>query len=139
MSEQAKRPLPNLQEPETTEFWAATANSEFNIQVCNNCQTVTWYPRTHCANCTDGDLVPRTVSGRGEVYSYSIVRQSYHPFFRNLVPYVVAWVDLEEGVRYLTNVIGCPVEDVHVGMAVEISWETHEGVKLPLVTPVGST
>ena len=135
MSETAKRPLPNIKEADTTDFWAATKNQEFNIQVCANCGQITWYPRAHCAHCTDGDLQTKVVTGHGEVYSYSIVRQSYHPFFRNLVPYVVAWVDLAEGVRYLTNVVECAPEDVHVGMPVSIHWEAHEELKLPMVKP----
>ncbi|MGK0224595.1 MAG: putative OB-fold protein, partial [Limisphaerales bacterium] len=83
--------------------------------------------------CLDGELEWQLASGLGEVYSYSIVRQSYHPFFRNLVPYVVAWVDLAEGPRLLTNVVECEVDAVSVGMPVEITWETHEEVSIPLV------
>ena len=68
----------------------------------------------------------------GTVYTYSIIRQSYHPFFRNLIPYVVAWIDLDEGPRLLSNVIDTDWQAVHIGMRVQISWETHEGVNLPL-------
>ena len=73
----------------------------------------------------------------GEIYSYSVIRQSYHPFFRNQVPYVVAYVDLDEGPRFLTNMIGIenPDEDVHVGQRVQLVWEEHETLNIPLVQP----
>ena len=58
-----------------------------------------WYPRALPTACAESDLELCTSNGRGTIYSYSVVRQSYHPFFRNLVPYAVAYVDLDEGFR----------------------------------------
>ena len=130
------RPLPVLKEADTAEFWQATAKHEFRFQVCANCGTVVWHPRAHCTGCLDGELEWQASQGRGTVYSFSIVRQSYHPFFRNLVPYVVAWIDLDEGPRFLTNVVDCDVETVSIGMAVQLKWEDHGEVSLPLVAPV---
>ncbi len=136
--QQPKRPLPDINEPDTREFWQATANREFRYQQCANCGTVVWHPRAHCTGCTNGDLQWQTASGLGNVYSFSVVRQSYHPFFRNLVPYVVAYVDLDEGPRFLTNVVGVadPGEDVHIGQRVRVVWEAHDEFNIPLVEPV---
>ena len=100
------RPLPRADEPDTAPFWAGTKVKEFRYQACRNCGTVVWHPRAHCTGCLDGDLEWRVSKGRGAVYSFSVVRQSYHPFFRGQVPYAVAYVDLDEGPRFLTNVVG---------------------------------
>lgn len=130
------RPLPNLDELDTAPFWAATREHEFRFQVCASCGTVVWHPRRHCTGCVDGSLEWHVSQGEGTIYSFSIVRQSYHPFFRNKVPYVVALVDLDEGPRFLTNVIvDDPEGDVHIGQRVAISWEDHETLAIPLVTP----
>jgi len=134
------RPLPGLHELDTAPFWRATKNKEFRYQQCAGCGTVVWHPRAHCTGCVDGDLQWLVSDGIGTIYSYSVVRQSYHPFFRGQVPYAVALVDLDEGPRFLTNVVGVddPLADVHIGQRVELAWEEHEEVCIPLVKPVSS-
>ncbi len=137
MSDKPTRPLPNLKEGDTATFWQATAEHEFRFQQCERCGTVVWHPRRHCTGCVDGALIWRESAGNGAIYSFSVVRQSYHPFFRNQVPYVVALVDLDEGPRFLTNVIG--IDDpaaVHIGQRVTLAWEDHEDVSIPLVRPL---
>ena len=132
------RPLPNPQEFDTKEFWAATKEKALKYQQCNNCDTVVFYPRRHCTGCTSTDLQWKTASGKGTVYTFSVVRQSYHPFFRNRVPYAVAWIDLDEGPRLLSNVVGVedPLNEVKIGMQVEVEWEEHEELNIPLFKPV---
>jgi uncharacterized OB-fold protein len=131
------RPLPRLTELDTAPFWQGTREKEFRYQQCSQCGTVVWHPRAHCTGCVQGDLQWHVSAGKGTVYSFSVVRQSYHPFFRNLVPYAVAYIDLAEGPRFLTNVIGVddPLTDVHIGQAVELVWEEHEELAIPLVQP----
>lgn len=141
MSEQRKaptRPLPNTSDLDTMEFWAATRDKILQYQQCDTCQKIVFYPRQHCTGCTAGKLMWHQASGRGVIYSYSVVRQSYHPFFRNLVPYAVAWIDLEEGPRMLSNVTGVqdPVNDISIGQAVELVWEEHDELNIPLFRPV---
>lgn len=141
MAEQKKtptRPLPKTNELDTREFWLATRNKEFKYQQCSSCGTVVFYPRKHYLGCASGELEWKTASGRATVYSYSVVRQSYHPFFRNLVPYAVAWIDLEEGPRILSNVIGVddPSTDVYIGQSVQLEWEEHDELCIPLFRPV---
>jgi uncharacterized OB-fold protein len=131
------RPLPDPDEHDTGDFWRATADGELRYQQCEGCGTIVFPPRRHCTGCVDGTLAWRVASGRGTVYSFSVVRQSYHPFFRGKVPYVVAWIDLEEGPRLLSNVVDVadPAQDVRIGMAVELTWEVHEAVRIPLFRP----
>lgn len=131
------RPLPDLTEEDTRAFWAATSGHRFIYGQCDACGTVVFYPRAHCTGCTNGRLVEKTCSGNGTIYSYSVVRQSYHPFFRTKAPYVVAWIDLDEGPRFLSNVIDAGEPSLGlIGRRVEISWEDHEGVSIPLFRPV---
>jgi hypothetical protein len=132
------RPLPRADEFDTREFWEGTKQREFRYQQCNNCDEVVFYPRRHCTACTSGELIWKVSTGKGTVYTFSVVRQSYHPFFRSKVPYAVAWVDLEEGPRILSNIVGIddPLSDVSIGMAVQVEWEEHEKVNIPLFKPI---
>ncbi len=130
------RPLPNLSELDTAEFWRGTQANEFRYQQCANCDTIVWHPRAHCTGCVNGDLEWRVSAGAGVVYTFSVVRQSYHPFFRSQVPYIVALVDLDEGPRFLTNITGTTPEEMDVGMRVQIVWEEHEEVHIPLAKPM---
>ena len=131
----ATRPLPRLDEPDTAGFWAGTQDKELRYQKCDDCGTVIWHPRAHCTGCLGGSLSTHVASGKGTVYTYSIVRQSYHPFFRDQVPYAIAWVDLEEGPRLLSNVVGIDADQVRCDMPVEVQWEEHEGCSIPLFRP----
>lgn len=133
-----KRPLPNLKEYDTREFWRATKQGELRYQKCDDCKTIVFYPRRHCTGCLGNNLSWHTASGKGTVYSYSVIRQSYHPFFRNEIPYTVAWIDLDEGPRLLSNIVGVddPLNDVSIGQRVEVEWEEHEDVSIPLFKPI---
>lgn len=131
------RPLPNTNELDTQAFWTATRNKEFRYQQCDSCNRIVFYPRGHCTGCTSGSLSWKVSLGIGTVYTYSVVRQSYHPFFRSRVPYAVAWIDLDEGPRILSNIIDVedPLNDVQIGMKVELAWEEHGEVNIPLFKP----
>jgi len=133
------RPLPRTDELDTQSFWAATKNKQFKYQQCDQCNTIVFYPRNHCTGCTSGNLSWKVSTGAGTVYTYSVVRQSYHPFFRGKVPYVVAWIDLDEGPRVLSNIVNVQdlSRDVRIGMKVELVWEEHEGLNIPLFKPAG--
>ena len=130
------RPLPNLRDLDTQAFWRATKDQRLTYQQCADCGTVVFYPRRRCTGCLSANLAWKESAGEGTVYTYSIVRQSYHPFFRGMAPYAVAWIDLGEGPRLVSNVVG--VEDpssVHIGMRVKIRWEEHEALCVPLFEP----
>ncbi len=129
-----RRPLPNLKELDTQPFWQATKDGELRYQRCDECGTVVFYPRAHCTGCLSRALTWHTASGRGTVYTFSVVRKAEHPFFRTLVPYAVAWIDLDEGPRILSNIVGIddPATDIEVGARVIVEWEVHDELALPL-------
>ena len=130
------RPLPNLHDLDTQAFWLATKEKRLIYQQCADCGAVVFYPRRRCSSCLSANLEWKESAGEGMVYTYSIVRQSYHPFFRSMAPYAVAWVDLDEGPRLVSNVVG--LEDpsgVRIGMRVKVRWEEHEGLCVPLFEP----
>ena len=131
------RPLPNAKEADTAPFWAATKEGELRFQRCENCDTVVFYPRHHCTNCLGRNLSWHVSKGEGTVYTYSVIRQSYHPFFRSKVPFAVAWIDLDEGPRILSNLTGVedPTTDVSIGQRVTVDWEAHEELSIPLFRP----
>ena len=132
------RPLPSLKELDTQPFWAATAEEKLTYTVCRDCGAVVFYPRAHCTSCGSHNLAWRESAGFGEVYTFSVVRQSYHPFFRTVAPYAVAWIDLDEGPRLLSNVIDVDVDALTIGQRVQVHWEHHEGLAIPLFRPTTS-
>ena len=85
-----RRPLPAFPEPDTEPFWTATAEHRLTYQVCLACGQVVFHPRRHCTGCTSGRLEWRACAGAGTVYTYTVIRQNGHPFFRAAIPYVVA-------------------------------------------------
>jgi len=125
------RPLP-LPDQDTEVFWGGAKNGKLMIQRCAACERTQFYPRFFCTACA-GDVEWIEASGRGSVYTHTIVRQNATPPFDTLVPYVLAMIDLEEGVRMMGNVVGVPVDDVGIGMAVEVDFvrETDE-IWLPM-------
>ncbi len=131
-----RRPLPRLDEPDTQPFWEATKQHELRYQVCDDCSSVVFFPRRHCPHCMGFRLSWRTSAGEGTVYTFTIIRQIGHPAFRPLVPYVVAWIDLDEGFRMVSNVVGVDAEQVRIGQRVRVTWEDQEGgIALPVFTP----
>ncbi len=134
-----QRPLPRFPEPDTEPFWEATKRHELTYQVCNSSGEVVFYPRRYCLECGGDDLSWRTSKGEGTVYTYSVVMQSRHPAFADIGPYAVAYVDLDEGFRIMTNIVGIdnPVTDITCGMRVKVRWEDQgEGeVSLPMFEP----
>ncbi|SRR6266567_3947278 len=125
---------------ETEEYWRAAADGRLLIKECRTCGRPFFHPRTYCPRCWSADTIWREASGKGTVYTFTVVYQNDLPPFRDRVPYVVAIVELEEGVRMTSNVEGCPVEEVRCGMAVKVAFrEEHrdeDSVALPVFVPV---
>ena len=138
MTEPLPTPVPDVT-PETEAFWAATAEGTLLLPHCTRCDTVIWYPRSFCPACGSLEVTWLPASGRGTVYSFTIVRRSAPPYDR-AAPYVVAYVELDEGPRILTNVVECEPERVDVGMAVEVVFhDTGEGRALYRFRPASSS
>ncbi len=113
-----QKPLPEPS-PVTEPFWQGLRKREVRIQRCEQCQRYVFYPRTLCPYCLSETLEWVRASGKGRVYSYTIVRRAMHPAFQAEVPYVFAIIELEEGVRLASNVINCRPEDLRVDMPVK--------------------
>ena len=92
------------------------------IQRCTTCGNRQLYPRDRCLVCR-GAVEWVEASGRGTVYSFTVIRQNYSRPFRDWIPYVVALVDLEEGPRVMTNIVGCEPDLVRIGMPVRAQFE----------------
>ncbi len=126
-------PVPD---PISEPYWSATTRGELLIQYCAACDRFDFYPRPFCRHCA-GELTWRAASGRGTIYSFTIVRQSRTPPFDQLVPYVVALVDLDEGPRMMTNIVDCDAHSVGIGQRVVVDFaDEFEGVSLPFFRPM---
>ncbi|MGB7950586.1 MAG: OB-fold domain-containing protein, partial [Candidatus Binatia bacterium] len=102
-----------------------------------------WTPRPLCNECGSARVEWTAMSGKGEVYSFAVIRQvvgrAASKAFEPDVPYVVAWVDLAEGPRMISNIIRCPIEDVQMGMQVSVVFEQQSPeIWLPKFRPAAS-
>ncbi len=122
---------------ESRPFWEGCRRHELVLQRCAACGTIRHRPRALCPACLSGEIEWIRASGRGTVYSYTVTHQNQAPAFRQAVPYVLAYVELEEGVRMLTNVVGCDPGEVRVGMAVRVEFVDLDGERaIPRFRPV---
>lgn len=117
MAERRLQPPP--QNPESEPFYQAAAEGRFMIRRCNACGRAHWYPRALCPFCW-GDTAWEEASGRGTVYSYSVMRRTDPPFS-------IAYVTLAEGPTMLTSLVQCDLDALSIGMAVELVWQPTEG------------
>lgn len=134
------KPLPTIT-TEAKPFWDAAAQQKLIIQRCNECRAWVWTPRPSCNECGSEKVEWKPMSGNGEVYSFTVIRQvvgrAASKAFEPDIPYVIAWVDLDEGPRLISNIIDCPVENVKLGMKVSVQFEkASEKVWLPKFKPV---
>jgi uncharacterized OB-fold protein len=122
---------------ESEPFWTAAREGRFLIMRCRACDEPYFYPRRYCPRCWSDETEWREASGRGTVYTYSIVRQNPAPPFRDWCPYAVVLVDLEEGVRVMANWDrSVALKQLAVGAPVRIVFEQINGeISLPRVRP----
>ncbi len=130
------RLLPRL-DPDNTFFWTSGADGRLRFLRCPSCRTFVHPPAPRCPTCLDDGLAPEAVSGRAVVASYTV---NHHQWIPGSEPYVVAWVSIVEqpDVRLTTNLVGLEPEELRIGMEVEVQFEEHEGVFLPLFGPPGA-
>ena len=107
----------------TAPYWDAARRGEFVLQRCDACGQRPFPPRAHCPGCGAASLTWATVTGRGTVHSYTVAHRAPHPAFATQLPLIVAIVELEEGARLVTNLVGCEPTGISVGMAVEVCFE----------------
>jgi uncharacterized OB-fold protein len=131
-------PLP-VPTPETRPFWEAARRHELQIQACRACGTYLFFPRALCPRCFAADLEWRRVSGRGTLHTFTIVERGQRGF-PLATPYVLAVVELAEGPRMMTNLVGIEPDPakIRIGMPVEVVFDdvTPE-VTLPRFRPAG--
>jgi len=114
------KPLPKPTET-SRPFWDAAKQHRLQLQQCGGCKAFIYYPRDRCPHCLSDQLEWRPVSGKGKVYSYTTVRRASTRSFSDK-PYVLAIVELDEGVRLTTN-IEAPPESVKIGMPVTVFFD----------------
>jgi uncharacterized protein len=116
------RPAP-IPDAESAPFWAGTLEGRLLVQECSMCGRRQLYGRSLCTNCHSSALSWVEASGRGTVYSRTIIRQNPNRSFKHMIPFVVALVDLDEGPRLMTNIVGAPPDDVEIGARVRVKFE----------------
>lgn len=121
MSEYLK-PLPHPTEL-TQPFWDGVRAEKLLIQKCSSCGLLRHTPKLWCPECLSDDYTWAQMSGNGEVYSYTIMHRAPATSFQTEIPYAVALVELDEGVKMISNLISCPIEDVKIGMPVKVTYE----------------
>ncbi|MCM3740037.1 Zn-ribbon domain-containing OB-fold protein [Oceanobacillus luteolus] len=90
---------------ESKPFWEGLNNDELLIQQCRSCHKNIFYPRSFCPNCFSEEIQWKKASGKGKIYSYTVVHHAFGPF-KEETPFIVGIVELDEGVRMLTRIIG---------------------------------
>ena len=131
------QPIPRPQPvptPETLHYWEGTARGELRLQRCRGCQSTYFPPQPFCPACASDDVEIVRASGRGLLYSYVITERAAPGF---TAPYVIAVVELEEGPRLLTNIVGIDPdpEVLPLDLPVEVVFETVGEIALPMFRP----
>jgi uncharacterized OB-fold protein len=117
-----KKPVPIVNQW-AQPFWDAANEKRLSIQKCKDCEKHIFYPRIGCPHCFSENVEWVEASGKGTVYSFTVVESNSPSAFINDIPYVVAVVKLEEGVQMLSNVVGCDPSEVSCDMPVEVTFE----------------
>jgi uncharacterized protein len=119
-------PVPN---PETQAFWDAAAKGQLLIKKCLACGELHYYPRSNCPFCFSDRTEWLAASGKGTIYSYSVMR-------RAPVPYAIAYVALAEGPVMLTNIVDCEFDKIAIGQAVKLVYKPSDGgPPVPMFAP----
>jgi uncharacterized protein len=103
---------------ETAPYWAALSEGRLDVPVCDACGHHIWYPRSWCPVCQHDTVTWTTLSGRGIVYARTILHKAMGPW-GDAAPFVIAYVELDEGPRVLTNVVSDDPGSIEIGTAVE--------------------
>lgn len=119
---QPQRPLP-LPTDITRPYWDAAAAQRLVIQECQTCKARQFYPRGFCTACLSDSLEWIECSGRGTIYSYTVNHRAPNAFMKQKLPYVVAAIDLKEGVRLITNIVDSALDKLAIGAPVTVVFE----------------
>lgn len=105
----------------TEHYWEEASHGRLLVQLCGQCGHRQHYPGALCRRCWSGDLSWMQARGTGVVWTFTVVGMAGHPAWKDETPYILALVQLDEGPRLMTNVVDCPVDDIHVGQRVQLS------------------
>ncbi len=134
---QYKKPLPSPQ-PESDRYWEGARNGELWLRRCLDCKRAYFYPRNICPLCGSANTEWSRASGRATLYTFAIAHRAPHPGFEGDVPFITAIVELEEGPRMATNIVGVTPDPakLKLGMPLRVVFEkATEQVTLPKFTP----
>ena len=133
-------PLPDVGWPPTRPFWEAAARHELLLPRCDACGRWVWYPDGACRRCGGGAHTWTAVSGRGRLFSWSIVHRAFIPQLADLVPFVTGLVSIDEdcAVRLATFVVDCPHDRLRIDMPVAVTFRTlaFAGVEGAMIAPM---
>lgn len=129
MEHQLPKPVANA---DSLPYWNAARERRLVIRKCHSCGEVHFMPRHLCPHCWSDQLEWVEASGGGEVHSFSVIRRASDPAFADKVPYVVALIELDEGVRMMANILGEDAMSVEIGDRVHVDFEDRgDGALLP--------
>lgn len=120
----------------TAVFFKKLASGKLWLQYCDICHKYIFYPRLLCPNCLQSKLQWKETSGKGKVYSYTIINYSSLPEKREQVPYIYAIVELQEGIRLAANITDCSPADVYTGMPLKLAVKKYHDCHLHCFRPV---
>lgn len=121
----------------TRSFWDACERGVIEATRCNECEHLFLPAGPVCPRCWSTELGVQDLSGYGEVATFTVYRQSYHPDFQ--IPYVVALIALREGPRLISNIVDCAPEDVNIGMSVLVRFEPKGDLIVPKFAPADAS
>lgn len=132
---EVQKQLPAITES-SRPFWQAARRHELVVYGCASCGAL-YSQVTVCSCCGNPRMEWVKVSGKGQVFTFCVYRQSFHPAWAEDIPYNVAYVKLDEGPLLMTNIVGCDNEEIHIGMPVEVVFEDiSDEVTLPKFKPI---
>jgi uncharacterized OB-fold protein len=129
------KPVPEVQ-PWSQKFWEGTKQGKLLIQVCKECNSKIFYPRKYCPECWSGTLDWIEAGGKGTIFTFSTAFSMVEPRFMDELPYTLAYVDLDEGIRMMTRIVDCDPKEIQIGMKVEVTWFKRGDFNLPYFRPV---
>jgi uncharacterized protein len=104
-------------------FWDSLREHAARVQRCDKCGTFRYIPKDICPRCHAGKATWTRISGRGDVYTYTVVRRAPTPAYQEEAPYVLVHVTMAEGFRMIASLTGAAPQDVHIGMPVQLAYQ----------------
>jgi uncharacterized OB-fold protein len=130
-----KKPIP-IPDEASRPFFDGVKEHKLMLQHCSTCGAWHWPVISRCPVCLSTEITWEQASGKGTLYTFVLMHQILHPGFASKIPYNVAEIDLEEGVRITSTVVGCSNDEMRIGMPLEVTFEDiTDEVSLPKFQP----